>query len=291
MARNNFLSLDNNRFEDNNSRDVYTYKSITFQYASEFSDWVDTKEYTKDHSQRQKKYYSRDFEGKTFSSPLELHKYILSKGKDINNIIKSVRGYLNFCEQCDKLPIELITKYRTLLKLRKTSTDFRVPSDEEVINGYGSVKNNEILELVFLVLATSGIRYVECLEFLKTYDMSRFNVYSNYVCYNVSSLRHTKNINNIYLPMFVYERLTKIEPNPQALKMTLKRKGCVFSWKYLRKWQYNFLIYNNVPESVADFIQGRANRSVSSNHYLARGQQAGYWYEKIVERLNELLKQ
>jgi intergrase/recombinase len=62
----------------------------------------------------------------------------------------------------------------------------------------------------------------------------------------------------------------------------------VFSLKYLRKWQYNFLIYNKDPESVADFIHGRSNKSIGANHYLAKSQQAGFWYWKVVGKLERL---
>jgi len=58
--------------------------------------------------------------------------------------------------------------------------------------------------------------------------------------------------------------------------------------KYLRKWQYNFLIANNVPESVADFIQGRAPSTVGSMHYLAKVKQADEWYAKVVSQLLSL---
>ena len=34
--------------------------------------------------------------------------------------------------------------------------------------------------------------------------------------------------------------------------------------KDLRKWLYNFLILNNVPESVSDFIEGRASETTES---------------------------
>ena len=302
---NNSFNSDDNSIGSVQEHEIYTYNSqqikslphypaaervcsnigIYFQYKQEFCDWVDTQGYTKDHADRQKKYYGRDFNERTFDTPLELHKYILSKGKDINNIIKSVRGYLNFCEQCDKFSIEIITKYRTILKLKKTRTDFTVPSNEEVIKGYNLVKSHDVLEVVFLVLVTSGIRYIECMDFLRNYDSSKFSIHDTFVSYNVGNVRHTKNINNIYLPMFVYDKIKRIDNSSKALKTRLQEKGCSFSWKYLRKWHYNFMIYNNVPESVADFIQGRSNRSVSSNHYLARSQQADYWYEKIVEKL------
>ena len=42
-------------------------------------------------------------------------------------------------------------------------------------------------------------------------------------------------------------------------------------------------------ESVADFIQGRTNRSVSANHYLAKNQQANFWYGKIITKINQIV--
>ena len=59
--------------------------------------------------------------------------------------------------------------------------------------------------------------------------------------------------------------------------------------KYLRKWFYNFLILNNVPESVADFIEGRAPESVGSMHYLAKVKQSDYWYGLILKTLEAIL--
>lgn len=144
-------------------------------------------------------------------------------------------------------------------------------------------------EIVYLVLATSGIRYVECLNFLKNYDKNKFHIFENFVSYAVSDLRHTKNINNIYLPLFVYKKLQRVTNTYNALRQRFKDKGLTFTPKYLRKWHYNFLLYNNVPESVADFIQGRASKSVSANHYLAKAQQVEHWYPNVALNLKEIL--
>jgi intergrase/recombinase len=147
-----------------------------------------------------------------------------------------------------------------------------------------------LLETVFLVLATSGIRYIECINFLKSYEESKFTMHNGFVSYNVSELRHSKNINNIYLPMFVYRKLKRVKYDYGTMRLKLMAKGCSFPPKYFRKWHYNFMLYHNVPESVADFMQGRANKSIASNHYLARSQQADFWYEKVVLKLQNLFK-
>jgi intergrase/recombinase len=49
------------------------------------------------------------------------------------------------------------------------------------------------------------------------------------------------------------------------------------------------LFYNNVPEGVADFIEGRASSSVGSMHYLSKAKQADYWYEQVADALNVII--
>jgi intergrase/recombinase len=57
----------------------------------------------------------------------------------------------------------------------------------------------------------------------------------------------------------------------------------------LRKWNLNFMIERGIPESVSDFIQGRASVTVGSAHYLAKTNQADLWYSEILPRLIDIL--
>jgi intergrase/recombinase len=157
-----------------------------------------------------------------------------------------------------------------------------------MIKNYEIIKDHKALKIVYMILATSGIRYVECIDFLRTFDKNKFIVNDKYASYNVSELRHTKNVNNIYIPKFVYDQLSSFPNSYHSLRVRMTKKGAIFSLKYLRKWNYNFLLYNNVPESVADFIQGRVNKTIAGNHYLAKSQQANFWYEKVTDKLKEL---
>jgi len=70
------------------------------------------------------------------------------------------------------------------------------------------------------------------------------------------------------------------------LRVKYLKKTTNFNLKYLIKWRYNLIIYQGVLESVADFIQGRSNKSVSANHYLARSQRANYLYERFSTKEN-----
>jgi intergrase/recombinase len=277
-------SVDYNLNDLDENSSIYTY--ISFNYWEEFLEYLTLQNYSQSHFRHVTCYFKKHFKDKKFESPMALQKYIQSKQSGVSTLIKTARVYLNYCEKFEKIPISTIEKYRKFLKSVSHKPDVFVPNDKEVLSAYNQIKDNKELELVFLILMTSGIRYIECLDFLNSYDLKKFRVFDGFVSYTVSDNRRTKNINNIYLPLFVYNKLFHISVSKyDVMRMCFKRAGCNLALKYLRKWHYNFLLYQNVPESVADFIQGRASKSVSANHYLAKAQQVEHWYPKIALNL------
>ena len=101
--------------------------------------------------------------------------------------------------------------------------------------------------------------------------------------YPLSYNRGQKRLSYVYMPKEFALTLHKVHSS-QKVVMGIKQQSGL-SPKYLRKWFYNFLILNNVPESVADFIEGRAPESVGSMHYLAKVKQADYWYLQVQDKL------
>ncbi|RLI85880.1 MAG: hypothetical protein DRP01_05300 [Archaeoglobales archaeon] len=157
----------------------------------------------------------------------------------------------------------------------------------KVIEAYRRVKNEET-RIVFKLLAFSGIRVVEASKLLPEFDKSKLMINGNIAKYPLSMLRETKNVYYAYMPKDFALELKRINLSRKAII----NRFCRFSLpaKYLRKWNYNFLILNGVPESVADFIQGRASITVGSMHYLAKVKQADEWYNRVVDKLIKLFK-
>ncbi len=260
-----------------------------FRINEDFLEWITYQGFIPNHVSHLRSYFNRHLRGKRFKSPQELERYIQQQTHGVHALTNTARVYLRYCEKLELLPEPIITKYRSVLKISKSRKDFFVPSNEEVIANYRKVASVPKYSLVYLVLATSGIRYIECLTLLKDLQSHKFTINGNYAYSNVSLLRNTKNINNIYIPLFVFRLLQPVNSSYDSLRQKFHKKGCTFSLKYLRKWHYNLMLYNNVPESVADFIQGRASQSISANHYLAKSQQASFWYEKLVPVLENML--
>ena len=91
----------------------------------------------------------------------------------------------------------------------------------------------------------------------------------------------------LYLPSsFLYELKSCNGINGDMRK---KIKYGRVSASTIRKWNLNFLIENGIPESVADFIQGRASVTVGSSHYLAKTNQADLFYLKVIPKLLNIL--
>ena len=64
--------------------------------------------------------------------------------------------------------------------------------------------------------------------------------------------------------------------------MRVIKKNKLVSIKYCRKWFFTKCIELGIPESIADFYEGRVANSVGSNHYLSRQSLADNNYYKIL---------
>ena len=71
--------------------------------------------------------------------------------------------------------------------------------------------------------------------------------------------------------------------------LTKKFKN-VISWKYLRKFAFDIMTSEslNIPESVADFIEGRTPKTVGARHYMQLKRKAVRFYARYAEYITEL---
>ncbi len=61
--------------------------------------------------------------------------------------------------------------------------------------------------------------------------------------------------------------------------------------KYLRKFAFDKMIELEVPESVADFIEGRVPQRIGAKHYLALARQSSNFYPRYATYLKKLKAQ
>ena len=145
---------------------------------------------------------------------------------------------------------------------------------------------DERYQTLFKLLAFSGLRFREALYLLNNFNRNRLIITNNSTArYPLNLERGTKRAFYAYVPEPFAVVLERMDLEEEAARQYIGRR---MPSKYIRKWQYNFLISSSVPESVADFIQGRAPSTVGSMHYLAKVKQADEWYAKVVPELLSL---
>ena len=217
--------------------------------------------------------------------PDELEELVLKVRGD--KFAKGLRNFFNYLE--DKGITDIngydLDKWRKKAIIRRYQAREIYLNDDEIREAYYShirKQNDEELELIFKVLVFSGLRLEHIVRALQSFDPSNVvRVNSKIIRYPVSFVsRGKKKAYWLYCPAGIeLKRITKsyyfFEEN-----LIYKRVSALT----IRKWHYNFLIFKGVPESVADFIQGRASVTVGSSHYLAKTKQADEWYSRIVDK-------
>ena len=242
------------------------------KYQSELKKWIVQKGFSESYKSGIKTYL-KPLENKDISSITELREVIASSPS--NMVLTVTRAYINFLLENELITEETAVYFRKALPSRKTNVDGYVPTDQDIRNAYQKIRKGKD-RVLFQILAFSGIRVTELVKMLREFDPSKLINDKEISIYPLNYSRGNKRSQYVYMPLELATKLHRFYINKDTVSRDLRQYGV--APKYLRKWFCNFLIMNNVPESVGDFIEGRVPESVGSMHYLAKVKQADYWY-------------
>ena len=253
------------------------------KYTKELDKWMDHKGFSNGYRNDIHRYL-KPLENLEIHDISELREIISKSGSSM--VLTVIRAYINFLLDNEIISEETAIYFRKALPSRKTNPDGYVPTDNDIKRAYQGIEN-ERDRLLFQVLAFSGIRVTELVKMLREFDSSKLIIDDNISKYPLNYNRGNKRSQYVYMPTGLAKKLHRFYIHKDTVSSNLRKHG--IAPKYLRKWFYNFLIINNVPESVADLIEGRAPESVGSMHYLAKVRQADYWYGKVTGKNSILL--
>jgi len=217
----------------------------------------------------------------------ELVDVICDTCDDINKsdrAIKLVRLILNWCEEKTLLTEEELATCRKKIKNKPSGIDNYVPTDQEVKETLDKLtQNNKLLYLIYLF---SGIRKVEGKYLKENIKNLKYQEIEGFVKISMNYLRKNKNSYFCYLPKEIYEQLAK---NHQQLSISSLESYLtdhkLIPIKYCRKWFYTKCIELGIPDTIADYYQGRSAKGVGNNHYLSRQLLADKNYSKMTSYL------
>ena len=146
-----------------------------------------------------------------------------------------------------------------------------------------SRRKGEKERILFELLVYSGLRLKHAIRLLSNFDKANLIVVNEKVSrYPINFVsRGKKKAYWAYMPTDFAKKLRRINLDYGMRDHILHGK---VSATTIRKWHANFLIENGVPESIVEFIHGRADVSIGSAHYYHKTKQADNFYSKVVDK-------
>jgi len=206
-------------------------------------------------------------------------------------LLYSLRNLFNYCELVGFEPAWL-DRLRRALPKDSQFVDNYIPGEDRVkasIEKLCSIP--EKYRAVYRLLLESGLRLREAVKLTNefSYFHEKLENHERFVCVPLFWFRASK---KSFYAYFLRETVDLIRNNGETLYSTnashvYRRHGLVPA-KYLRKFVFDKMIGLGIPESIADFIQGRTPKTVGARHYANLKRLADKFYPRYVKYLKKL---
>ena len=255
--------------------------------SEKFISWMRANRFTKSYQKSLENDLIKHFNGLVLTSPQNIIDYLSRMKTTSKYPILALRKYIKYLEETGSLQSNDADNLRRVLKVKKSQPDTYVPTDEVVKQAYNKIKDERV-KLYFEILAYSGVRVTEMAKLLSEFEAKNLIKSDTYARYTLNFKRGQKNSFYIYMPIEIankVKRLYKVDAKEMS-KIFDQNSG--LTPKYLRKWFYNKVIMAGIPESVADFYEGRSPATVGSANYMEKTRQADHWYETAMKALKPI---
>jgi len=253
------------------------------------------------HSEKHRRdlvsYLDRYLSGREIRSDEDIRALLMACERGRRHLQLALKNLFKFLEW-KGWPEELLARWRKLVKVENTNEDCNVPSEEDLVVSLRELaKGQAKYWVLYNVLLDSGIRLSHAVQLLNTWDDSRLKEHDGYYTYALGKTSGTKRQPFVFLTPYTVQLIRALRSSGQlgqigenAAKVYYRKrakKGVVLA-KYVRKFVFTKLVALGVPESVADFIQGRVAKTVGARSYLAKLELAKQHYARYARYLAEL---
>ena len=271
----------------NNDRKIT--RELVVRMTDGFRAWLISNRNDRNYIKSLEMYLMKYFNGLILASPQNIIEYTSKMKTTSKYPVLSLRLYIKYLEETQQLSSQDATHLKKVLKVKKSKPDTYVPNDEKIRETYEKLTNDKD-KIIFQILAFSGVRITEMSKMLLEYDPKNLTRKGSYARYSLNFNRGQKRSFYVYMTIEVADKVRRFyKVDAKAITKLFGIKTGLTP-KYFRKWFYNKVIMAGVPESVADFYEGRSPATVGSSNYLAKTQQADYWYETAMKILKEIIQ-
>jgi len=199
-----------------------------------------------------------------------------------HNLNRGIRNLFKFLE-AQGFNKEYLDVLRKNIPKDITGIDVKIPSEEDILNSLMKLGNIPMkYQALYNLLLDSGLRLIEGVKLINSFNGTK-NINNFYRC----ELGYFRESKGAYYAHFSGYTLNQIETTNEVLQEQNAShyflKYGFTAPKYIRKFVFDKMIELDIPESVADFIQGRVARKIGAKHYMALARQASKFYTKYFE--------
>jgi len=275
--------------------DVYevNYGSV----KGNFAEWLKSKRLNERYVACMISYLDRFVNNKLIKSPMDVVRIFsgLTSGQQ-HNLIHALRALFNFLGAMgvNEAWLDMLRKN---IPRDEVGIDLWVPSEEQIVNSLKKMERTELIQhkAAYRLALESGLRLTEVVRLIKNFNQTEVQSANGFYVVPIGYFRRSK----LAYYAFFKDRSKRLMENvsmddartlsdKNATKYVQKRVDVV-AYKYLRKFVFDKMIELGVPESVADFIQGRTPKSVGAKHYMMLVRQAKQYYPKYAEYLETIV--
>jgi intergrase/recombinase len=196
-----------------------------------------------------------------------------------NNLVKSLRVFFNFCEIYG-FNEDYLDRLRRALPKAEYGIDLKIPTEDDLVASLGKCQSLPIeYSALYSLLCDSGLRLTEGIHFIN--EQRNFEQVNGFYRGALAMFRGCKSAYYAHFSEYTAYLISQVENKlREDLVSTYFARMKVVNPKYVRKYVFDKMIELEIPESVADFIQGRVATRIGAKHYLALARQASNFYPK-----------
>jgi len=213
------------------------------------------------------------------------------------HLTNGMRNLFNFYQAQGLASKQFLDLLRENFPKTSIGVDLNVPSESDISNALVNLEKRDKSGIVFALynlLIDSGLRLVEGVRFFNALveDSSRLE---NLDGFSIQALGYFRNTKLAYFGFITPYTLNLVNECKKPLNYSkvmgsATKRFEVISYKYLRKFVFDVMTSEqlNIPESVADFIEGRTSKSVGARHYMNLKRKAVQFYPRYRDLLLNL---
>ena len=236
------------------------------------------------------KYYTKPIQSKS-----ELRR-IFHKCTNKKNFVSATRNLIHYLVDRDLISEDVAVRLLSsdFLKAVKTGVREIYLTDREISEGLKLIEQKWDAHTVMLYkfIVFTGVRVKPAVEALTNFEERKLEFNGNVAVYPLTE--SSKGSKRNFIAVMPVEFAKSLYKLPKLKISSWRDRLNTKRWKprvdsrvdpnAVRKWCDNFFVLHGIPESVSDFMQGRAKIKVGSKHYLHMRLQAMEHYRKVVDK-------